>query len=149
MYHDYIVVLMIERTFSIIKPDAVRRNLIGEIDAMLEKAGFKIIAQKMLHMSKEKAEGFYLVHKERPFYDELTSYMSSGPVVVQVLEKENAIADYREIMGATNPANAKEGTIRAKYALSVGENSIHGSDSLENAKNEISYFFTKDDICER
>ena len=140
---------MMERTFSIIKPDAVRRNLIGEINAMLEKAGFKIIAQKMLHMSKEKAMGFYLVHKDRPFYDELTDYMSSGPVVVQVLEKENAVSDYREIMGATNPANAAEGTIRAKYALSVGENSVHGSDSLENAKNEINYFFTKDDICER
>lgn len=140
---------MIERTFSIIKPDAVRRNLTGEINAMLEKAGFKIVAQRMLHMSKEKAEGFYLVHKERPFYDELTSYMSSGPVVVQVLEKENAVADYRKIMGATNPANAEDGTIRAKYALSVSENSIHGSDSLENAKTEINYFFTKDDICER
>ena len=138
---------MIERTFSIIKPDAVKRNLIGEIDAMIEKSGFKIIAMKMVHMTKEKAEGFYIVHKDRPFYNELVTYMSSAPVVVQVLEKENAVADYRELMGATNPANAKEGTIRAKYALSMGENSVHGSDSLENANIEINYFFSKDEIC--
>lgn len=140
---------MIERTFSIIKPDAVKRNLIGDINSMLEKAGFKIIAMKMIHMTKEKAEGFYIVHKDRSFYNELTEYMSSAPVVVQVLEKENAIADYREIMGATNPANAKEGTIRARFALSTGENSVHGSDSLENAKIEINYFFNEDEICER
>jgi len=140
---------MIERTFSIIKPDAVKRNLVGEIDAMLEKAGFRIIAMKMVHMSKEKAEGFYFVHKDRPFFNDLTEYMSSGPVVVQVLEKDNAVEEYREIMGATNPANAKEGTIRAKYALSVGENSVHGSDSLENAAVEINYFFSKSEICER
>ncbi len=140
---------MLERTFSIIKPDAVKRNLVGEIDAMLEKAGFKIIAMKMVHMSKERAEGFYMVHKGKPFYEELTTYMSSAPVVVQVLEKENAVADYREIMGATNPANAKEGTIRAKYALSMGENSIHGSDSIENAGIEIKYFFSEEEICER
>lgn len=140
---------MIERTFSIIKPDAVKRNLVGEIDAMLEKAGFRIIAMKMVHMSKEKAEGFYFVHKDRPFFNDLTEYMSSGPVVVQVLEKDNAVEEYREIMGATNPANAKEGTIRAKYALSVGENSVHGSDSLENATVEINYFFSKSEICER
>jgi nucleoside-diphosphate kinase len=140
---------MIERTLSIIKPDAVKRNLIGEINSMLEKAGFKIIAMKMIHMTKEKAKGFYIVHKDRPFYDDLTTQMSSGPVVVQVLEREDAVAYYREIMGATNPANAKDGTIRAKYALSVGENSVHGSDSIENANIEINYFFSKDEICER
>lgn len=140
---------MIERTFSIIKPDAVRRNLVGEIDAMLEKAGFKIIAMRMIHMTKEKAKGFYIVHKDRPFYEELTTYMSSAPVVVQVLKKENAVEDYRKIMGETNPANAEEGTIRAKYGLSVGENSVHGSDSLENANIEIRYFFSDDEICER
>jgi len=140
---------MIERTLSIIKPDAIKRNLIGEINSMLEKAGFKIIAMKMIHMTKEKAKGFYIVHKDRPFYDVLTTQMSSGPVVVQVLEREDAVAYYREIMGATNPANAKDGTIRAKYALSVGENSVHGSDSIENANIEINYFFSKDEICER
>ena len=140
---------MIEKTFSIIKPDAVRRNLTGKINAMLEEAGFKIIAQKMIHMSKEKAEGFYLVHKDRPFYEELTTYMSSAPVVVQVLEKENAVEDYRKIMGATDPKKADENTIRAKYGLSVGENSVHGSDSLENANTEINFFFSKEEICER
>ena len=140
---------MIEKTLSILKPDAVARNLTGKINSMLEDAGFKIVAQKMIHMSKEKAQGFYIVHKERPFYDELTTYMSSAPVVVQVLEKENAVEDYRTIMGATDPKKADEGTIRAKYALSVGENSVHGSDSLENAKTEIAYFFTEDEICER
>ena len=140
---------MIERTLSIIKPDAVKRNLIGEIDAMLEQAGFKIVAMKMIHMTKEKAEGFYIVHKDRPFYGELTQQMSASPVVVQVLEKDNAVADYRDIMGATNPANAKEGTIRAKFAISTGENSVHGSDSLENARTEIAYFFTEEEICNR
>ena len=140
---------MIEKTLSILKPDAVARNLTGKINSMLEDAGFKIVAQKMIHMSREKAQGFYIVHKERPFYDELTTYMSSAPVVVQVLEKENAVEDYRTIMGATDPKKADEGTIRAKYALSVGENSVHGSDSLENAKTEIAYFFTEDEICER
>lgn len=140
---------MIEKTLSILKPDAVARNLTGKINSMLEDAGFKIVAQKMIHMSKEKAQGFYIVHKERPFYDELTTYMSSAPVVVQVLEKENAVEDYRTIMGATDPKKADKGTIRAKYALSVGENSVHGSDSLENAKTEIAYFFTEDEICER
>jgi nucleoside-diphosphate kinase len=138
-----------EKTLSILKPDAVARNLTGKINSMLEEAGFKIVAQKMIHMSKEKAQGFYIVHKERPFYDELTTYMSSAPVVVQVLEKENAVEDYRRIMCATDPKKADEGTIRAKYALSVGENSVHGSDSLENAKTEIAYFFTDDEICER
>ena len=140
---------MIERTLSIIKPDAVRRNLIGDIDAMLEKAGFKIVAMRMIHMTKEQAEGFYIVHKDRPFYNELTQQMSAYPVVVQVLEKDNAVADYRTIMGATNPANAEAGTIRAKFALSVGENSVHGSDSLESAKIEIAYFFFIFYICTR
>ena len=140
---------MIEKTFSIIKPDAVARNITGKINAMLEDAGFKIVAQKMIHMSKEKAEGFYLVHKDRPFYEELTTYMSSAPVVVQVLEKENAVEDYRKIMGATDPKKADENTIRAKYGLSVGENSVHGSDSLENANTEINFFFSKEEICER
>ena len=140
---------MIERTFSIIKPDAVARNITGKINAMLEDAGFKIVAQKMIHMSKENAQGFYIVHNKRPFYDELTISLSSAPVVVQVLEKENAVEDYRKIMGATDPKKADEGTIRAKYALSVGENSVHGSDSLDNAKTEIAYFFTEDEICER
>ena len=140
---------MIERTFSILKPDAVSRNLTGKINAILEEDGFKIIAQKMIHMSKEKAEGFYIVHKDRPFYCELVEYMSSGPVVVQVLEKENAVEDYRKIMGATDPKKAESNTIRAKYGLSVGENTVHGSDCLENAKIEINYFFSKDEICER
>ena len=144
-----VINIMIERTLSIIKPDAVRRNLIGDIDAMLEKAGFKIVAMRMIHMTKEQAEGFYIVHKDRPFYNELTQQMSAYPVVVQVLEKDNAVADYRTIMGATNPANAEAGTIRAKFALSVGENSVHGSDSLENAKTEIAYFFDNNDICTR
>ena len=140
---------MIERTFSIIKPDAVRRNLTGKINTMLEEAGFKIVAQKMLHMSLEKAQGFYIVHKERPFFADLTEYMSSGSVVVQVLEKENAVEDYRKIMGATDPKKADSNTIRSRYGLSVGENSVHGSDSLENAKIEINYFFTEDEICDR
>ena len=140
---------MIERTFSILKPDAVSRNLTGKINAMLEEDGFKIIAQKMIHMSKEKAEGFYIVHKDRPFYQELTTQMSASPVVVQVLEKDNAVKDYRKIMGATDPKKAEPDTIRAKFALSVGENSVHGSDCLENAKIEINYFFNEDEICER
>ncbi len=135
-----------EKTFSIIKPDAVKRNLVGEIDAMIEKAGFRIVAMKMIWMSKEKAEGFYAVHKDRPFFEELTKQMSASPVVVQVLEKENAVADYRKLMGATNPANAEEGTIRARFALSTGENSVHGSDSIDNAKIEIAYFFGNDEI---
>ena len=147
--HTQTLGYMKERTFSILKPDAVRRNLTGKINSILEEAGFVIVAQKMIHMSKEKAQGFYIVHKDRPFYDELTTYMSSGPVVVQVLEKENAVEDYRKIMGATDPKKAEPNTIRAKFALSVGENSIHGSDSLENAGIEINYFFTKDEICER
>ncbi len=135
-----------ERTFSIIKPDATKRNLTGAINAKLEAAGLRIIAQKRIHMSRAQAEGFYAVHKERPFFGELTEFMSSGPVVVQVLEGENAVAKNREVMGATNPAQADPGTIRKEYALNIGENSVHGSDSLENAKTEISYFFKNDEI---
>ncbi len=135
-----------ERTFSIIKPDATKRNLTGAINAKLEAAGLRIIAQKRIHMSRAQAEGFYAVHKERPFFGELTEFMSSGPVVVQVLEGENAVAKNREVMGATNPAQAEPGTIRKEYALNIGENSVHGSDSLENAKTEISYFFKNDEI---
>lgn len=140
---------MTERTFSILKPDAVRRNLTGKINAMLEEAGFKIVAQKMVHITKEKAEGFYIVHKDRPFYDELTSYLSSAPIVVQILEKDNAVADYRAIMGATDPKKSEPNTIRGKYGLSIGENTVHGSDSNENAEIEMNYFFNKDEICDR
>ena len=138
--------MAIERTFSIIKPDATRRNLTGAINAKLEEAGLRIVAQKRIHMTKEKAEGFYAVHKERPFFGELTEFMSSEPVVVQVLEGEDAVAKNREVMGATNPEEADAGTIRKEYALNIGENSVHGSDSLENAKIEIEYFFNDDEI---
>ena len=137
---------MTERTFSIIKPDATRRNLTGKINAVIEDAGLRIVAQRRIRMSKAQAEKFYEVHKERPFYGELVDFMTSGPVVVQVLEGDNAVARYREVMGATNPANAAEGTIRKLYAESVGENSVHGSDSVENAKIEIAQFFTDADI---
>lgn len=136
----------LERTFSIIKPDATRRNLTGAINAKLEEAGLRIVAQKRIHMSKEQAEGFYAVHKERPFFGELTEFMCSEPVVVQVLEGDNAVAKNREVMGATNPEEADAGTIRKEYALSIGENSVHGSDSLENAKIEIDYFFQADEV---
>ena len=135
-----------ERTFSIIKPDATRRNLTGAINAKLGEAGLRIVAQKRIHMTQEQAEGFYAVHKERPFFGELTEFMSSEPVVVQVLEGENAVAKNREVMGATNPEEADAGTIRKEYALSIGENSVHGSDSLENAKIEIDYFFKAEEI---
>lgn len=135
-----------ERTFSIIKPDATRRNLTGAINAKLEEAGLRIIGQKRIHMSKAQAEGFYAVHKERPFFGELTEFMSSEPVVVQVLEGENAVLKNREVMGATNPEEADAGTIRKEYALSIGENSVHGSDSADNAAIEIKYFFTEDEI---
>jgi nucleoside-diphosphate kinase len=136
----------IERTFSIIKPDATRRNLTGAVNAKLEAAGLRIVAQKRIHMSLAQAQGFYAVHKERPFFGELTEFMSSEPVVVQVLEGENAVAKNREVMGATNPAQAQAGTIRKEYALSIGENSVHGSDSLENAQIEIAYFFKPEEI---
>ncbi len=133
--------MALERTFSIIKPDATRRNLTGAINAKLEEAGLRIVAQKRIHMTKEQAGKFYEVHAERPFYDELCEFMSSAPVVVQVLEGENAISKNREVMGATNPADAAAGTIRAEFAESVGENSVHGSDAPETAAQEIAYFF--------
>ena len=134
------------RTFSIIKPDATARNLTGKINAVIEDAGLRIVGQRRIRMSRGQAEKFYEVHKERPFYGELVSFMTSGPVVVQVLEGENAVAKYREVMGATNPAQAAEGTIRKRFAKSVGENSVHGSDSAENAKIEIAQFFGDQDI---
>jgi len=137
---------MTERTFSIIKPDATRRNLTGKVNAVIEDAGLRIVAQRRIHMTDAQARKFYEVHAERPFYGELVSFMTSAPVVVQVLEGDNAVARYREVMGATNPAQAAPGTIRALYAESVGENSVHGSDSLENAKLEIAQFFTDADI---
>jgi nucleoside-diphosphate kinase len=137
---------MTERTFSIIKPDATKRNLTGKINAVIEDAGLRIVAQKRIRMSRAQAEKFYEVHKERPFYGELVEFMTSGPVVVQVLEGDGAVARYREVMGATNPAQAADGTIRKLYANNVGENSVHGSDSLENAKIEIAQFFTDDEI---
>jgi nucleoside-diphosphate kinase len=130
-----------ERTFSIIKPDATRRNLTGSINAVLEAAGLRIIAQKRVHMTREQAETFYAVHAARPFYRDLVTFMTSGPVVVQVLEGENAVARNREVMGATDPKKAEPGTIRAQFAENIEANSVHGSDSLENAAVEIAYFF--------
>ena len=137
---------MTERTFSIIKPDATKRNLTGKINAVIEDAGLRIVAQRRIKMSDAQAKKFYEVHAERPFYGELVEFMTSEPVVVQVLEGDNAVARYREVMGATNPEQAAEGTIRKLYALSVGENSVHGSDSQDNAKLEIAQFFTDADI---
>lgn len=137
---------MTERTFSIIKPDATRRNLTGKVNAVIEDAGLRIVAQRRIRMSKAQAEKFYEVHKERPFFGELVEFMTSAPVVVQVLEGDNAVSKYREVMGATNPVQAADGTIRKLYAESVGENSVHGSDSLENARIEIAQFFTEGDI---
>lgn len=138
--------MAVEQTLSIIKPDATNRNITGKINAKFEEGGLRIVAQKRIHMSKEQAGEFYAVHKDRPFFDELTSFMSSAPVVVQVLEGDNAVARNREIMGATNPAEAEPGTIRAEFAESIGENSVHGSDSLENAKIEIDFFFKPEEI---
>lgn len=138
----------IENTLSIIKPDATERNLTGAINSKLEKAGLKIIAQKRLQLSRAMAQKFYEVHKDRPFYNDLVDFMISGPVVVQVLSGENAVMLNREVMGATNPSEAKEGTIRKEFALSIEANSVHGSDSLENAKNEISFFFSGIEIVE-
>ena len=138
--------MAIERTFSIIKPDATRRNLTGKIIAKFEEAGLRVVASKRIKMTRAQAEGFYAVHKERPFFGELVESMLSGPVVVQVLEGENAILMNREVMGATNPANAAPGTIRKEFAVSVGENSVHGSDAPETAKEEIKFFFTDDEI---
>ncbi|WP_119302718.1 nucleoside-diphosphate kinase [Dongia deserti] len=131
-----------ERTLSIIKPDATRRNLTGKINARIEEAGLRIVAQKRLWLSRAQAEKFYEVHKERPFYNDLCNFMTSGPVVVQVLEGENAVAKYRDVMGATNPANAAQGTIRKDFAESIEANSVHGSDSPENAKIECAFFFS-------
>jgi nucleoside-diphosphate kinase len=138
--------MALERTFSILKPDATRRNLTGAINAVIEEAGLRIVAQRRIKMSRQDAETFYAVHKERPFFGELVEFMTSAPVVVQVLEGENAVAKYREVMGATNPANAAEGTIRKRFAVSMGENSVHGSDSVDNAKAEIAQFFPADQI---
>jgi len=138
--------MALERTFSILKPDATARNLTGAINAVIEKAGLRIVAQKRIRMSRAEAETFYAVHKERPFFGELVEFMTSGPVVVQVLEGENAIAKYREIMGATDPAKAGEGTIRKLYAKSVGENSVHGSDAAETAAQEIAQLFSGNEI---
>ena len=138
--------MAIERTFSIIKPDATARNLTGAINAMMEGAGLRIVAQRRTRISREQAETFYAVHRERPFFRELVEFMTSGPVVVQVLEGENAIARYREIMGATDPAKAAPGTIRKVYAESVGENSVHGSDAPDTAQQEIAQFFSGNDI---
>ena len=138
--------MAIERTFSIIKPDATERNLTGAVNAVIEQAGLRIVAQKRILMSRREAETFYAVHKERPFFGELVDFMISAPVVVQVLEGENAVVRYREIMGATNPESAAEGTIRKLYAKSIGENSVHGSDSQDNAKIEIAQFFSGNEI---
>jgi len=138
--------MAVQRTFSIIKPDATERNLTGAINAVIEKAGLRIVGQRRIRMTREQAERFYAVHRERPFFGELVDFMTSGPVVVQVLEGENAVAKYREVMGATNPADAAEGTIRKLYAKSIGENSVHGSDSAENAAIEIAQFFSEADI---
>ena len=138
--------MAVERTFSIIKPDATARNLTGAVNAVIEKAGLRIVAQKRIRMTRAEAETFYAVHRERPFFGELVEFMISGPVVVQVLQGENAIAKYREIMGATNPANAAEGTIRKLYANSVGENSVHGSDAPDTAAKEIAQFFSGNEI---
>ena len=138
--------MAVTRTFSIIKPDATRRNLTGAVTKMLEEAGLRVVASKRIQMTKEQAEGFYGVHRERPFFGDLVSFMTSGPVVVQVLEGENAVARNREIMGATNPANAEPGTIRKELAESIEANSVHGSDSEENAATEIRFFFSDDEI---
>tara|TARA_E500000178_G_C16762619_1_gene635491 strand:- start:404 stop:820 length:417 start_codon:yes stop_codon:yes gene_type:complete len=134
------------RTFSIIKPDATKRNITGAINKLIEDNNLVIIAQKRIHLTKEKAEGFYSIHKDKPFFNDLINYMTSGPVIVQVLEGKNAVTEYRRIMGATNPDNADKGTIRSEFALNIQENSVHGSDSEENAKKEIDYFFEEDEI---
>jgi len=139
--------MAIERTFSIIKPDATARNVTGAINALIEKAGLRIVAQKRIKMSREQAETFYAVHRERPFFGELVDFMTSGPVVVQVLEGDNAVAAYRDLMGATDPAKAAPGTIRKVHALSIGENSVHGSDAADTAQKEIAQFFAGNEIA--
>ena len=141
--------MAIERTFSIIKPDAVAKNVIGEIYSRFEKNGLKIVAAKMLHLTQEQAEGFYAEHSERGFFKDLVAFMVSGPVIMQVLEGENAVLKHREIMGTTNPKEAAAGTIRADFAASIDENAVHGSDALETAKREISFFFSDSEICAR
>ncbi|MEW6728630.1 MAG: nucleoside-diphosphate kinase [Pseudomonadota bacterium] len=141
--------MAVERTLSIIKPDAVAKNVIGAIYSRFENAGLKIVAAKMMHLTREQAEGFYAVHKERPFFGELVSFMISGPVMIQVLEGEDAVAKNRDLMGATDPKKAAPGTIRADFADSIDANAVHGSDSLENAKIEIDFFFKPNEICPR
>ena len=141
--------MAVEQTLSIIKPDGVQKNLIGEIYSRFEKGGLEIVAARMMHLSKEQAEGFYAVHKERPFFNDLVSYMTSGPVVVQTLQGEGAIVKNRQIMGATNPADADPGTIRADFAASIEENVVHGSDAAETAAVEIAFFFGDDGVCPR
>lgn len=141
--------MAIERTFSIIKPDAVAKNVIGEIYSRFEKNGLKIVAAKMLHLSQDQAEGFYAEHKERGFFKDLVAFMVSGPVIMQVLEGENAVLKHREIMGATNPKDAASGTIRADFANSIDENAVHGSDALATAEREIAYFFSANELCPR
>ena len=141
--------MALERTISIVKPDAVGKNVIGKIYSRFEDAGLKVVAAKMKHLSQKEAEGFYAVHKERPFFKDLVSFMTSGPVMIQVLEGENAVAKNREIMGATNPKDAAAGTIRADFTSSIDENAVHGSDSAENAAIEIAYFFSATEICPR
>jgi nucleoside-diphosphate kinase len=141
--------MAIERTFSIIKPDAVAKNVIGEIYSRFEKNGLKVVAAKMVHLTKAQAEGFYAEHSERGFFNDLVAFMISGPVIMQVLEGENAVLAHREIMGATNPKEAAPGTIRADFASSIDENAVHGSDAVETAKREIAYFFSDNEICAR
>lgn len=141
--------MAVERTLSIIKPDAVAKNVIGEIYSRFEKAGLNIVAAKMLHLSQQQAEGFYAEHKERPFFGDLVEFMTSGPVMVQVLEGEGAIARHRDLMGATNPAEAAPGTIRADFAKSIDANAVHGSDAPASAEREVSYFFEQNEICPR
>lgn len=141
--------MAVEQTLSIIKPDGVQKNLIGEIYSRFERAGLEIVAARMMHLSKEQAQGFYAVHSERPFFKDLVKYMTSGPVMVQALQGDNAIAKNRDIMGATNPANAAPGTIRADFAASIEENVVHGSDAAETAAQEIAYFFGDDGVCPR
>jgi nucleoside-diphosphate kinase len=141
--------MAVEQTLSIIKPDGVQKNLIGEIYSRFEKAGLEVVAARMMHLSSEQAQGFYTVHKERPFFNDLVAYMTSGPVMVQALQGENAVASNRDIMGATNPAEADAGTIRADFAASIEENIVHGSDAAETAAVEIAFFFGDDGICPR
>ena len=141
--------MAVERTISIIKPDAVAKNVIGQIYARFEQAGLRVVAAKMKHLSQSEAEGFYAVHRERPFFGDLVSFMTSGPVMIQVLEGENAVAANRDLMGATNPKDAEAGTIRADFAETIDENAVHGSDSADNAAIEIRYFFSETELCPR